>query len=63
MAISKSINYLYVFKSFVILARVLSIIIMAIIIIIIIKVNILALLFQNKGKDLYNKPSTANICL
>jgi hypothetical protein len=63
MAISKSINYLYVFKSFVVLARVLDIIIMAPIIVVIVKVNILASLFQSKDRDLYNKPSVANICL
>jgi hypothetical protein len=44
MTVSKSVNYLYVFKSFVILARVLGIIIMAPIIVVIVKANILALL-------------------
>ena len=56
ITVSKSINCLYIFKSFTILARVLGITIMAPIIVVIVKANILASLLQSKGKDSYNKP-------
>jgi hypothetical protein len=57
------INYLYVFESFAVLARVLGVTIMAPIIVVIVKANILASLFRSKDRDSYNKPSAASIYL